>query len=82
MGENDICAVWGCDNDRPYTDRYAIKPHFSKWDQSLQMRFFSPKNKNEVKTRIKLVNRVFVDSSGKKENIPSEQIHQDLFKSF
>ena len=33
----------------------------------MQMRFFSPKNENEVKTWTKLVNRVFLDSSGKKE---------------
>ena len=31
------------------------------------MRFFSPKSENEVKTWTKLVNRVFVDSSGRKE---------------
>ena len=31
------------------------------------MRFFSPKNENEVKTWTKLVNSVFVDSSGKKK---------------
>ena len=44
------CAVWGCDNDRRYSDRCVIKPHISKWDQSLQMRFFSPNNENKVKT--------------------------------
>ena len=31
------------------------------------MHFFSPKNENEVKTWAKLINRVFVDSSGKKK---------------
>ena len=31
------------------------------------MRFFSPKTENEVKTWTKLVNRVFVDSFGKKK---------------
>ena len=31
------------------------------------MRLFSPKNENEVKIWTKLVNRVTVDSSGKKE---------------
>ena len=31
------------------------------------MPFFSPNNETEVKTWTKLVNRVFVDSSGKKE---------------
>ena len=31
------------------------------------MRLFSPKNENEVKTWTNLVNRVAVDSSGKKE---------------
>ena len=33
----------------------------------MQIRFFSPKNENEVKTWTKLVNRVFVDSSGRKK---------------
>ena len=45
----DRCAAWGYDNDRRYSDRYVIKPHISKWDQSLQMRFSSSKNENEVK---------------------------------
>ena len=67
LGKNDRCAVWGCDNDRRYSDRYVIKPHILKWDQSLQMHFFSPKNENEVKTWAKLVNRVCVDSSGKEK---------------
>ena len=67
MGKNDRYAVWRCDNDRRYSNPYAIKPHISKWDQFLQMRFFFPKNENEVKTCTKLVNRVFVDSSGKKK---------------
>ena len=49
MGKNDRCAVWGCDNDRRNSDRYVIKSHISKWDQSLQMRFLSPKNENKVK---------------------------------
>ena len=67
MGKNDRFALWECDNDRRYSDHYVIKPHISKWDQSLQMRFFSPKNEYEVKSWTKLVNRVFVDSSGRKE---------------
>ena len=65
MGKIDRCAVWGC--ERQYSDRYVIKPHISKWDQPLKMRFFSPKNENEVKTWTKLVNRVFVDSTPKKK---------------
>ena len=67
MGTSDRCAVWGCDNDRQYSDRYVKKPYISKWDQSLQMRFSFPKNENEVKTWTKLLNRVFVDLSGKKK---------------
>ena len=65
--KSDRCVVWGCDNDRRYSDRYVIKPHISKWDQSLQIFFFSPKYENEVITWTKLINRVFVDSSGKKK---------------
>ena len=67
MGKNDRCAVWRCDNDRRYSDRYIVKPYISKWGQSLQMRFFSPKNENELKTWTKLVNRIFGDSFGKKK---------------
>ena len=67
MRKSDRCAVWVCDNDRRYSDRDVIKPYISEWDQSLRMRFFSTKNENEVKTWRKLVNRVFVDSSRKKE---------------
>ena len=67
MRKCDRCAVWVCDNDRRYSDRDVIKPHISEWDQPLRMRFFSTKNENEVKTWRKLVNRVFVDSSRKKE---------------
>ena len=25
-------TVWGCDNDRQYSDRYVIKLQISKWD--------------------------------------------------
>ena len=35
----------------------------------MQKHFFSPKNENEVKTWTKLVNRVFVDSSERKETL-------------
>ena len=37
--------------------------------------FFSPKNENEINTWAKLVNRAFVDSSGKMENILDEPVH-------
>ena len=65
MRKSDRWGVWGCDNDRRYSDRHVIKLRISKWDQSLQMRFFSPKNENEAKTWAKLVNRVSVGPSGK-----------------
>ena len=58
MGKSDRCSVWGCDNNRQYSDRYVIKPHISKWNQYLQMCFCSPKNENEVKIWTKLVHRV------------------------
>ena len=69
MGISDRCAVWGCDNGCQYSDCYVINPHVPKWDQSLQLWFFSPKNENEVKTWTKLVNRVFVESSAKKKTL-------------
>ena len=41
----------------------SLKPHISKWDQFLQMSFFSSKNDLVKKPWTKLVNRVFVDLS-------------------
>ena len=67
MRKNDRCALWGCNNGHRYSDRYVIKPNILKLGQSLQMRFFSPKNENKVKTWAKLANRLFVDSTGKKK---------------
>ena len=69
MGISDRCAVWGCDNGCQYSNCYVINPHVPKWDQSLQLWFFSPKKENEVKTWTKLVNKVFVESSGKKKTL-------------
>ena len=47
-----------------------------------ETRFFSPKMQNEVKTLVKLINRASLDHLAKKNPIPSEKMHQDLFKSF
>ena len=76
------CAVWGCDNDRRHSDCYVIKPHISKWDQPLQMRFFSRKNENEVKIWTKLVNIIFVDSSGKKKTFQVRKYNKILSNHF
>ena len=45
----------------------VMKPHISRWDQSFQMRFFSPKNENKVETWTKLLNRVVEYSSEKQK---------------
>ena len=45
----------------------VMKPHISRWDQSFQMRFFSPKNENKVETWRKLLNRVVEYSSEKQK---------------
>ena len=45
----------------------VMKPHISRWDQSFQMRFFSPKDENKVETWTKLLNRVVEYSSEKQK---------------
>ena len=45
----------------------VMKPHISRWDQSFQMRFFSPKNENKVENWTKLLNRVVEYSSEKQK---------------
>ena len=45
----------------------VMKPHISRWDQSFQMRFFSPQDENKVETWTKLLNRVVEYSSEKQK---------------
>ena len=32
MGKSDHCAVWGCDNDRRYPEKYVVKDHIAEFD--------------------------------------------------
>ena len=66
MGKSDHCAVWGCDNDRRYPDKYVIKEHISAFDGCKHIRFWSCKEKF-FRTWSKLINREVIDkTSGKK----------------
>ncbi|XP_065055398.1 uncharacterized protein LOC135683924 [Rhopilema esculentum] len=56
MGKSDHCAVWGCDNDRRYPDKYVIKEHISAFDGCKHIRFWSCKEKF-FRTWSKLINR-------------------------
>ncbi|XP_072014153.1 LOW QUALITY PROTEIN: uncharacterized protein [Amphiura filiformis] len=43
MGGSDHCAVWGCDNDRRYPERWIVKDHVK------DLKFHSCQQKNQVK---------------------------------
>lgn len=51
MPGGDHCAVWGCDNDRRYPEKQTILPHVGI------LRFFSPKNKQDVLSWSRTINR-------------------------
>ena len=51
MPGGDHCAVWGCDNDRRYPQKQTILPHVGI------LRFFSPKNKQDVLSWSRTINR-------------------------
>ena len=51
MPGGDHCAVWGCDNDRRYPEKQKILPHVGI------LRFFSPKNKKDVLSWARAINR-------------------------
>ena len=40
MGKSDHFAVWGCDNDCKYPEKYAVNDHIAEFDGSLSMRFW------------------------------------------
>ncbi|XP_046844577.1 uncharacterized protein LOC124438460 [Xenia sp. Carnegie-2017] len=51
MGKGDHCAVYGCDNDRRYPEKYIVSDHVGI------LRFFSPKNAKDKSAWQKLINR-------------------------
>ena len=65
MGKSDHCAVWGCDNDRRYPEKYVVKEHIAKFDGSLSMRFWSSKPQH-FNTWSKMINREVVGEGSKK----------------
>ena len=50
MPSGNHCAVWGCDNDRRYPEKQKILPHVGI------LRFFSPRNNNDVLLRARAIN--------------------------
>ena len=51
MPGGDHCVVWGCDNDRRYPEKQTILPLVGV------LRFFSPKNKQDVLSWSRTINR-------------------------
>ena len=51
MPRGDHCAVWGCNHDRRYPEKQIILPYVGI------LRFYSPKNKKDVFSRARSINR-------------------------
>ena len=51
MPGRDHCAVWGCDKDRRYPEKQKILRHVGV------LRFYSPKNKQDVLSWARAINR-------------------------
>ena len=51
MPGGDHCAVWGCDNDRRYPEKQKVLPLVGI------LRFYSPKNKKDVLSWARAINR-------------------------
>ena len=51
MPSGEHCAVWGCDNDRRYTEKKKIFPHVGI------LTFSSPRNKKDVLSWARASNR-------------------------
>ena len=44
MGKKDRCAVFGCNNDRRFPDKYVVKDHTSFFGGKPEVRFWSCKD--------------------------------------
>ena len=65
IGKSDHCAIWGCDNDRRYPEKYVVKDHIAEFDSSLSMRFWSCKPQH-YSTLSRMINREVVGKGSRK----------------
>ena len=57
MGKKDRCAVFGCNNDRRFPDKYVVKDHTSFFGGKPEVRFWSCKDPRQFSTWTKLLSR-------------------------
>ena len=57
MGKKDRCAVFGCNNDRRFPDKYVVKDHTSFFGGKPEVRFWSCKDPGQFSTWTRLLSR-------------------------
>ena len=57
MGKKDPCAVFGCNNDRRFLDKYVVKDHTSFFGGKPEVRFWSCKDPGQFSTWTRLLSR-------------------------
>ena len=57
MGKKDRCAVFGCNNDCRFRDKYVVKDHTSFFEGKPEVRFWSCKDPRQFSTWTKLLSR-------------------------
>ena len=57
MGKKDRCAVFGCNNDRRFPDKYVVKDHTSFFGGKPEVRFWSCKDPRQFSTWTRLLSR-------------------------
>ncbi|XP_065639589.1 uncharacterized protein LOC136072328 [Hydra vulgaris] len=68
MGKSDHCAIFGCNNDRRYKEKYVLKDHIYKTFSFSELKFFTCKEKY-FSTWSKIINREIVDLLTKKRKL-------------
>ncbi|XP_065683771.1 uncharacterized protein LOC136096454 [Hydra vulgaris] len=68
MGKSDHCAIFGCNNDRRYKEKYVLKDHIYKTFSFSELKFFTCKEKY-FSTWSKIINREIVDPLTKKRKL-------------
>ncbi|XP_065650699.1 uncharacterized protein LOC124808658 isoform X2 [Hydra vulgaris] len=68
MGKSDHCAVFGCNNDRRYKEKYVLKDHIWKTFSFSELKVFTCKEKY-FSTWSKIINREIVDPLTKKRKL-------------
>ncbi|XP_065684684.1 uncharacterized protein LOC136096934 [Hydra vulgaris] len=68
MGKSDHCAIFGCNNDRRYKEKYVLKDHIYKTFSFSELKFFTCKESYFL-TWSKIINREIVDPLTKKRKL-------------